>query len=362
VAALNRGTYLLDVCHPEGSTSIIEVSGVRAVAVWDLKRLHEALSGARLVFTAAGAPALGSVTAPLANGLLRNLANAPPDGVDVISCENMANAAALVRQAVEEVTRPGDLQAVEASIRFRRAMVWRIVSDRRLTAQGIRLRCDDFDRMDIESPRELPPLPPIVGAVPRLRMAEAIHEKLHVFNSGHAVAGYLGYLYGYEYVHDALQDDTIVKTVLQALQEASCWPERVDGERGHRRMLRGYLSRYNNPALRDRTVRVAARPVQKLSAFERLVLPAWGALTFGRTPVALADTIAAAVRFDFWRDTEATRLQAQIRENGVAHTLEEICGLRETDELTQIILSRMAVQELAIAHVRPTGLAQAAAR
>jgi mannitol-1-phosphate 5-dehydrogenase len=362
VSAINRGPYLIDVCHPEGSKSVVRVTGARAVAIWDLKRLHEALSGARLVFTAAGAPALPYLTGPLANALLRHLDDLPADGIDVISCENMPNAVALVRQAVAEISSAEEWTEVEANVRFRRAMVWRIVSDCRLTPDGLRLRGDDFERLDVEMPQDSPPLPPIVGAVPRTRMAEAIHEKLHVFNSGHAVAGYLGYLYGYEFIHDALQDEAIVETVITALKEASSWPERVDGDRGLTRMLRGYVSRYDNTALRDSTVRVAARPVQKLSAFERLVLPAWAALTFGRTPLALADSIAAALQFDHWQDSEAVRLQGHISDVGMAQALEDICGLRATDELTQIVLARLAAQEHQLARRRRTLFARAAAR
>jgi mannitol-1-phosphate 5-dehydrogenase len=352
VAALNRGTYLIDICHPEGSTSVARVPGPRAISVWDLKRLDEALAGARLVFTAAGAPALPFVRGPLANGLLRHLDDLPAEGVDVISCENMPNAVALVRQALTDISSPREWEAMQDVVRFRRAMVWRIIADRRLTEDGIRLRADDVDRLDIEAPQDWPALPPIKGAIPRQRMAEAVHEKLHLFNSGHAVAGYLGYLHGFEYIHDALQDHTIAETVITALQEASSWPDGVDGDQDLRRLLRDYVCRYDNAALRDRTVRVAARPIQKLSAFERLVFPAWETLTFGRTPLALADTIAAALRFDYGQDSEAVQLQRQIREAGMTHTLEEVCGLRATDELTQIVLSRLAIQEPALSKTR----------
>jgi len=351
VVKLNRGRYLIETCHADGSASIECVEGVRSILLRDENRLKEALAGARLVFTAVGASGLGEVTGPLAKALVRNLSALPSEGVDIISCENMPNAIALIRQAVADNSSPDQWETVERLVHFRRAMVWRIISDRCLTEDNIRLRADDIERIDIEAPRGRPSLPPIKGAVAQPNMAHAIHEKLYLFNTGHAVAAYLGYLHGFQFVHDALQEPCIGETVARALEEASVWPGSLGPEESSR-FVQSCLSRYANPALRDRTVRVAARPLQKLGPFERLVLPAWHTLTAGGTPLALADAIAAALRFDNWQDAEGARLQRLIATQGVRRALEGVSGLRPSDELTQIVAWQFAAQGAAVASHR----------
>jgi mannitol-1-phosphate 5-dehydrogenase len=358
VAAINQAEYSIDICHRDGSATVKRVRGVRAIAIWDLKRFHEAIAGARLIFTAAGAHGLPYVTTPLASAVISNLKALHPEGLDIISCENMSNAVALTREAVADLGSEEEWQTVEEAVRFRRAMVWRIVSDRCLTPEGLRFRADDVDRMDIEAPREWPPVAHIQGATPRPKMAEAIHEKLHIFNSGHAVAGYLGYAHGYEYIHEVFRECSLAETVAQALAEAASWPGELDSGESGPDPARAYLERYRNAAIRDRTVRVAARPIQKLGPFERLVLPAWATLTFGRTPVALIEGIVAALQFSHRQDAEATSIQRRVREVGYEKALEEVSGLRPTDELTQLVLARLNSQEVESPMLTPRAAAR----
>jgi mannitol-1-phosphate 5-dehydrogenase len=346
IEAINGGRYLIDVYYNEVASVSRWVDGVRAISLHDAPALQEALAGARLVFTAVGAGHLTDIIRPLAVGLLNELASFPAAGLDIITCENMPNAVALLRQGMESIATPQERQTMQSAVRFRRAMVWRIVSDRGTLDDILRFRADDVQRMDIESPVGWPPLPQIMGAVARPDMPDAVHEKIHIFNCGHAVAAYLGYLNGFRYIHEALKKSFIRDTVRQALDEAMAWPAIFNGDRHE--IIDDCMRRYANEGLADRTIRVAARPVQKLAAFERLVLPAWNALTSGRTPNALSEAIAAALRFNYWEDGEAMRLRWRIEAAGLERTLQEVSGLRQTDELTQMVLARYAAQGPAV--------------
>ncbi len=74
------------------------------------------------------------------------------------------------------------------------------------------------------------------------------------------------------------------------------------------------IGRFENPFISDDVTRVARSPLRKLGENDRLVGPAKKI----KEPNALAEGIAAALRFDFTGDPEAVELQALIEEKDTA--------------------------------------------
>ncbi len=342
VEAINRGGYIISVCHNGASCSEVQVEGVRAISFPDEYTLAQELAEARLVFTAVGAGGLPHVSQVLGKALQRWLTFSAADPLDVICCENMPDAAASVRRAVRTVVSKSEWEALRERLRFRRAMVWRIISDRSLLDGVVRTRSDGAERMDIEALPSPDVLPPINGAVLRRDMEQAICEKLYGFNTGHGVAAYLGYLRGFRYVDEALQDPFIRSVVTAALLEAG-WGLLCNN--GHRpdlgQLANEWTARYANATLQDLIVRVARRPLQKLGPSGRLVLPARCALAAGACPWGLGTGIAAALQYDHPSDVEAAQLQKRIKEKGFEQALREIAGLSKTHPLTRIVLSQL---------------------
>ncbi|KKL79655.1 hypothetical protein LCGC14_2012620, partial [marine sediment metagenome] len=62
VEAINRGGYIISVCHNGASCSEVQVGGVRAISFSDEYTLARELGEARLVFTAVGAGGLPRVS------------------------------------------------------------------------------------------------------------------------------------------------------------------------------------------------------------------------------------------------------------------------------------------------------------
>ncbi len=339
VEAINRGGYVINICHNGASCSEVPVEGVRAISFADEYTLARELGEARLVFTAVGAGGLPHVSEVFGKALQRWLTFSAVDPLDVICCENMPDSAASVRRAVCTVVSKSEWEALRERLRFRRAMIWRIISERSLEDGVVRTRSDSAERMDVEALPSPDLLPPINGAVLRCDMEQAISEKLYGFNTGHGVAAYLGYLQGFRYVDEALRDPSIRGVVTEALVEMGrgllC-----GGDPGLdlRRIADEYINRYANTQLRDLITRVARRPIQKLGPLERFVLPARAAASAGIPPWALASGIAAALMYDSPSDIEAVQLQREIWTMGIERTLTDLTGLRQTEQLAQIVL------------------------
>ncbi|MCD2475919.1 mannitol-1-phosphate 5-dehydrogenase, partial [Staphylococcus aureus] len=95
--------------------------------------------------------------------------------------------------------------------------------------------------------------------------------------------------------------------------------------------------RFENPFISDDVTRVARSPLRKLGENDRLVGPAKKI----KEPNALAEGIAAALRFDFTGDPEAVELQALIEEKGYSGVLQEVCGIQSHEPLHAIILKKL---------------------
>ena len=100
------------------------------------------------------------------------------------------------------------------------------------------------------------------------------------------------------------------------------------------------LRRFGNHALGDTILRLGRDPVRKLARSDRLVGAALNALAQGVTPVHLVTGIAAGLRFAHPDDPVAQQVQAQLREQGIARVLAEVCGLAPDEPLTEMIIQR----------------------
>ena len=118
--------------------------------------------------------------------------------------------------------------------------------------------------------------------------------KLRLLNGSHSSIAYLGQLAGWATVPEAIGEPALathVRALMAEVVPTLSLPPSVD--------LAGYcatlLTRFANPALQDRTARIAEDGSQKLP--QRLLEPARVLLASGRSPVRIALALAAWIRF-----------------------------------------------------------------
>jgi len=129
--------------------------------------------------------------------------------------------------------------------------------------------------------------------------------KLRLLNGSHSSIAYLGQLAGWATVPEAIGEPALaahIRALMAELVPTLSLPPSVD--------LAGYcatlLTRFANPALRDRTARIAEDGSQKLP--QRLLEPARVLLARGRSPVRIALSLAAWIRFCGGRADDGTAL------------------------------------------------------
>lgn len=340
--ALNaRGAYTVRLVDNDLAQDV-QVGPVRALHADDWDAVIQAVVQAEIMATAVGARALPFVAPNVAAGVRRRMASSVAAPVNCIVCENLKDAASILRGMVREHLSVAERAYLDAHVGFVDTVIGRMVPP--LTDE---LHAQDRTLILVEPYKELPvDRSGFVGPVPEVASMEArdhfevyTARKLYVHNCGHAVLAYLGYLAGYTYGYEALADPEIGSALDAAWQESIAGQVHRYGVDAtwlcaHAQDLR---RRFANRALGDTIFRLGRDPVRKLGPTDRLVAPARLAEAAGVTPFALARTIAAALRFDPPEDPVALSLQGRLAEQGIDAVLADVCQIQPGERLAALV-------------------------
>jgi mannitol-1-phosphate 5-dehydrogenase len=343
--ALNaRGAYTVRLVTNE-MTEEVAVGPVRALHAGDADAVAAALAASRIGATAVGAGNLKHVAPVVAKGIeLRERAGVEAP-FNLILCENLKNAAAIFRDMVRTALPNEQHAYMDRTIGFVDTVIARMVPP--LTPE---LRAQDPSLVIVEPYKELPvdragfagEPPEIVGMIPYRPFSFFTERKLYIHNAGHAVLGYLGYLRGYEYGYQALQDEDVYFQARGAMEESARTLTRKYSPPAGALLanIDDLLHRFGNRALGDTILRLGRDPLRKLARTDRLVGAALNCLAEGVNPGNLVTGIAAGLLFDHPEDPVAKELQAVIHGYGLARALADVCELTPGEPLFEMAVAR----------------------
>ncbi len=326
----------------------VAVGPVSALHASDRQAVAEAVSRAEVMATAVGARALPFVAPNIAAGVRQRMAARQHAPLNCIVCENLKGAAAILRGMVHEHLDADERAYLDAHVGLVDTVIGRMVPPLTPT-----MRAQDPSLVLAEPYKELPvdrqgfvgPVPAIASLIPCESFEVYTARKLYIHNCGHAVLAYMGYLRGYTYGYEALADPQIDAVLHAAWQESIAgqvarYPVEAAWLYDHAQALR---RRFENRALGDTVLRLGRDPIRKISPDDRLVAPARLAEAAGVPPRALAQAIAAALRFDSPEDPIALELQQHLSQDGIDSVLASICQIRADEPLAGLIRTSYAL-------------------
>lgn len=331
VAALNRDrSYRLQTVFNDDVREF-RIGPVRAVHGSDLDGVAAAVAAAELGATAVGAGALRHLVPGVARGIERRAAaGAPP--LNLILCENLKGAAAFFRELLEAAVAPACRTYLDERVGLVDTVIGRMVP---IPTPEMRARDVTFIR--VEPYKELPvdrrgfrgPIPAVAAMTPEDNFGVFTARKLYLHNCGHALLAYAGFLRGYTYGWEALEDPAVRRLLDGGLAESAAGIVHAYGcsKAWLEEHVRDLLRRFANRALGDTIFRLGRDPVRKLQPSDRLVGAATLAWATGAVPVHLAWGIGAALCFDPPEDPAAMEVQALVRQRGVEGALRQLTGL-----------------------------------
>lgn len=341
VQALNaRGEYPLRIVSDHPVT--LRIGGVSAIHGADLPAVARALAQADIAATAVGVHVLPKVAPAIAAGVAERFRDKDAPPLNFIVCENLIGAGPFLRERVREHLAPEYHEALDERVGFVEASIGRMVpimTEREKAEDPLLICVEEYCELPVDADGFKGPPPELKNLQARRNFGAYVERKLFVHNMSHATAAYLGYLRGHEYIWQAVEDPDILAEVHAALAESRAglvakWGIDDQGLVEHGEDL---LRRYRNRALGDQVRRIAADPIRKLGAKDRLIGAGLMCLEQGVTPEHIAFAAAAAIRYDHPDDRAAQILQALERERGVSGLLEEVCGVSENAPLAGLI-------------------------
>ncbi|GAK57670.1 mannitol-1-phosphate 5-dehydrogenase [Candidatus Vecturithrix granuli] len=323
----------------------LTITQIHALTTEEVREIAEIFSQADMIATAVGVKNLEQIAPLIAAGVkLRHQEQTSP--VDIYLCENLYEAADMLKKAVRQCLDSETAAWAEEHIGFVGTSVARMVpaaSGRFGVQDPLFVVADSYHKLAYDGPARRGQEPDIQGMYAVKNFQAEVERKLFTHNLGHAALAYLGYLKGYTYVHEPFDDPELCAIFNGALDETTeallkRYPDDLDA-REHADIRKDVNIRFGNPLIMDTVQRVARDPIRKLGPNDRLIGSAKLCQQYGIFPKRIASICGAALRYDYSEDPEAVKLQAMIREIGVAQTLQQVSGVEPTSAFGQEILN-----------------------
>jgi mannitol-1-phosphate 5-dehydrogenase len=330
-----KGSYDVQLvsAHPRTAT-------IRGFAVHhpeETDAIYPDFAAADLLFTSVcpeNIPAAAAEMRPLFIRWLKDSGGKPAK--NVFCCENMNRGTSVFRSRLEEGFPADLLPLLERSTGFPDTMIARVVARPR---DPLVLLGEEYSEWTAEKSAVRGAALPAVKTLQLVDGQERyLQRKLYIHNTGHATFGYLGFLKGYRYVHEAGLDPSIMDICERAIEESGWAIEREHGFSAE--VIREYRSSLTEkcvlPQLPDDLTRVVRDPVRKLGPEERFFGPISLLLRHGRQPRYLLYPVAAALLARIPGDPASEELLSAMAAGGVSAAL-RLCGARPPQTIVDAI-------------------------
>jgi mannitol-1-phosphate 5-dehydrogenase len=299
----------------------------------------DAISRADLVCTAVGVERVRSLAPALAQALMARRVDRP---LDVWTVEN-ADCAPQLERDVRLVAQRAGMTLPPVGFAGAIADVAVARGSWRATNAGTEFVGDVYRTLLIDESRLVTAIPSLPGVSGTRSFLAHLHEKLYVFNAGHAICAYLGWLRRHSTIAEAAADPYLRPLIAGSMLEArrallAAHPSLGSDLHGP---VAAALARFGDRVLADPVVRVAREPIRKLAPGDRLLGPAQLIEErTGRVPKYFALAVAGALLYRNEDDEQSWRLGKALERAGVMAVLQSICDLPPSHPFAQAVAAR----------------------
>lgn len=335
-----RGWYPIEIASDHPETVIIR--NVRAVHGNNREAVAREIFDASIVCTAVGVNVLRHVAPSIAKGIKLRADAKVNDSLNIIICENLLHASDVLRGYILEELPSAYADYVREHVGFVESVVSRMVpvmTEEQRQRDPLLVVVEEYKKLPVDRKGFVGEIPAIVGLQPYDNFEAYVERKLFTHNLGHAAAAYLGYLRGFEYIYQSMNDPIVRKVVEGALAETG---EALIKRHGftpeeHKEHIDDLLRRFSNVALGDQVARVARDPIRKLGPDDRLIGSAKLCMEYKIKPDNICLATAAALLYDHPDDEAALKLQKMIQEEGLDQVFRSVCAIEPSSELAGMI-------------------------
>lgn len=292
---------------------------------------------ADILTTAVWADNLGKVAPTISEGLYQRLLQSKAK-LNVLACENAMFNSEILKKEILKLGKLTEEELNQVAAFPNTAVDRMVLEDERAGERVINIGVD-FELVIERNKLADPAIQPIKGAEYTDDLQKYIERKLYIINCGHAWAGYLGAVQGYQVMSDIFADESLVQATKEAMGESA---QLLAQKYGFREVeLQAYIDfairRFQTPGVVDTVARVCRSPIRKLEPTERLVGPAVQCEEQGLTNERLLEGIAAVFLFQQPEDEQAIKLQEYVEQHGLKESIEHFTSLKQGSRMHEQI-------------------------
>ncbi|CAL1516820.1 hypothetical protein [Chitinophaga sp. MM2321] len=333
ISALKKSkTYQIHILNAK--KDIVEINPQHCYAINDPSWL-DVFATAEVCFTAVFGNNLEDLAASIAKGIVHRMEQGNDGSMNIITCENLSHAAAVLKQHVaNKMHNDASRQYLEAKVGFVEGIMLKTcLSD---PDHPVNVMVQDFNELPCDLDGFKGKIPDITGLKPLPEFRNQLVRKIYTYNCINAVMTYMGAAKGYSYLSEAAADPEIYQMAATAGGEAS---KALLAEFGfdpaeQQAWVQSALDKFADPAIPDPILRNAADPVRKLRNDDRLIGPANLALKHHVVPRAIIAGVLAALQYE----DEEISMKTTRALHGVGWMLQQYCNLDTNDLLFQMIV------------------------
>ena len=308
-----------------------KINNVKAVNGLDTIAVAKEIASCEVMATAVGVNILPLISKTIASGIdIRCESGARP--LDIIVCENITDGG----KYLSDIIRPHvkNKEYFDEKVGFVSASVGRMVPVS-TESDSSEIIVESYNELPVDADALKTDVSGIKNIIPVSPFAIEKYKKYFMHNMSHAIVAYMGFIKGYEFLWEAMGDDSIRIIAEKALEEII---SAISGYfNADTKPLANYaadlLRRYANKYLNDTVARVGRDPKRKLRPNDRLAGAAGFCLKCGITPEYILYGIAAAFCFDIPADISSPEVIEYVRAKGIEAAVEEYTGFSSKDSV-----------------------------
>ncbi|MFN4227828.1 MAG: hypothetical protein ACK4F0_06790 [Candidatus Ratteibacteria bacterium] len=300
----------------------------------DKDRIINKIAKTKIIFTSVGAKNLFTLSEIISQGIKEKFRENNESYLNIIICENLLSAAEKFKN---DVLRKGNFSDDEKNffqkkVGFVETVISRMTSpltEEEKKENPLLVKVEPYKILPVDKNGFKGKIPKIFGLLPVENLKKYEELKLFGHNLSHACVAYYGFLKGYKYIWESMEDNEIINLLLNVQNEVKKYlKKKYNFEESE---LNEYFTdlneRFKNKLLCDTVFRVGREPLRKIGREERIVGAIKGCLEFGIFPESICFVLAMALCYNYMLDEESVKLQNIIKEKGIDFVLNEICEI-----------------------------------
>lgn len=329
----DRGCYTIKVVS-QNNTDEKSIENIEAIKADEKNSVAKAICQADIMATAVGVNALSAIVPAIIAGFRLRWQENNFAPLNIIICENKIDADKYLSSLIKEELSADEIKYFEKTAGLIKASIGRMVpeiSNELKEKDPLLIMVEPYNELPVDKDGFKGQIPEIKNMVPFSPFSFYIERKLFIHNMAHALTAYLGNLYDYQYIWQAVRNPFIKFMVSKAIQESSTALSREHEVDLFSLLFHGdqLLYRFNNKVLADTVGRVGQDTYRKLGPDDRLAGAVKLCLKHDIMPVYIFSGLAGAILFSLQSESGSSEYQVEKRqkEQGVRGVLEKIAGL-----------------------------------